>query len=248
MAATYFAGHARDGRLVVVTRNALFFPARVSMEEHAKSVCHMMEHAIAAMPPGVEQMINIMDMSGMGLSNHDTAKSNLAMDIHKKYYPDRLSFCVICNVPSFFRMIWGGMKRMLDPAVVAKTHVLKLDAAKNLLLQHIAPEVLEVQYGGERTEPYPTMLDNIRAAEKADSVDHAQLTWRSRREERSPSMQMLFDQYAIPYDTPPRTTKRRGSCTSLRAPATVRCALDPRSADVGQAESAKRAILVPSRQ
>ena len=74
------------------------------------------------------------------------------MDILQKYYPERLAYALVLNAPYAFRMIWNMIAPFLEERTKAKVHILGTNMSK--LQDYVAPDVLEVCFGGKHA-PYP---------------------------------------------------------------------------------------------
>lgn len=65
----------------------------------------------------------------------------------QRHYPETLGALFFVNCPRIFTALWRVIGRWLDPATLAKVHVLGRDFAATLR-EHIAPEQLLRELGG----------------------------------------------------------------------------------------------------
>nr|CCA19202.1 phosphoinositol transporter putative [Albugo laibachii Nc14] len=88
--------------------------------------------------------IGMKDMSGEFL---EFVRKGAGM--MQRHYPQRSYKILIINVPSWFGMVWKGVKGLLNEATRQKTNILSETEAPTALLQLIDKENLPVEYGGQ---------------------------------------------------------------------------------------------------
>lgn len=102
----------------------------------------------------VEQGTTIIDLKGVPLSQFNQVRKLVGSvsSIAQNYYPETMGRMFIINAPTLFTAIWAIVRQMLDEATVAKISVLG-SGYKKELLEVIAPENLQVAFGGTCTLP-----------------------------------------------------------------------------------------------
>ena len=151
-----FAGWARDGRPIMLIRAELWRPNEYTCDEYNKYVGYMMDNNIARAKKGVDKQIVIFDMHGFSALQSNLTMIRTLITINQEYYPERLSLGVLVNVPWLFHAIWKVIYPWIDHKTRTKIKLLgRNDNIADILLEHIDADVLGVEYGGRRKEPYP---------------------------------------------------------------------------------------------
>ncbi|WRT70596.1 uncharacterized protein IL334_007594 [Kwoniella shivajii] len=103
-------------------------------------------------PTPMTQGTNIIDISGMGLKQFWDLKSHLqdSSRLATENYPETLMNVIVIGAPSFFSTIYSGIKRFIDPGVIAKMHIAPSSASEITKMLHtlIEPSAIPKQYGG----------------------------------------------------------------------------------------------------
>ena len=93
----------------------------------------------------MESQIVLFDMKNFSMLQSDFTKIRALISINQDFYPERLSLCVVINASRIFDWVWKTIYPWIDRKTREKIHVLTTkDKYAPLLLEHIAPEQLEV--------------------------------------------------------------------------------------------------------
>lgn len=128
------------------------------------------------------QYVYIMDLKGLSIKKHFTAKvRGILQPIFKisgDYYPDSLWNLFIINAPMSFRMIWRIISPWIDPVVKAKIRILAGESAyiPAMIKSDIPIESIPSIIGGEGST---IMLKEVveRLVEEPDVKDHNFTCW-----------------------------------------------------------------------
>ncbi|KAL1223365.1 Phosphatidylinositol/phosphatidylcholine transfer protein SFH7 [Cardamine amara subsp. amara] len=107
----------------------------------------------AAAKKHIDQSTTIFDVQGVGLKNFNKSARELLhrlLKIDNDNYPETLNRMFIINAGPGFRLLWGPIKKFLDPKTTSKIHVLgnKYEAK---LLEAIDASELPRFFGGRCT-------------------------------------------------------------------------------------------------
>lgn len=144
----YNHGCDKSGRPIVI-----MVPARENSKDYAQNlryVVYTIERAVAAMPPGVEQMALLIDFKGY--SRHNAPPLNVSLEtlnILSNHYPERLGLALMVDSPWLFSLAWKAISPFINPRTHSKIHFLSGDEKKEKLLQYIESSDLEQRYGGQ---------------------------------------------------------------------------------------------------
>lgn len=117
----------------------------------------VVEQAIKLMPPGVEQLVILMDMSEYTWANRPPSSvTKETLHILTAHYPERLGKCFMVNAPWIFGALWKVVSPFLDSVTKDKIRFVSCDAQTDKgsvqgeaeILEVIDPEMLESAYGG----------------------------------------------------------------------------------------------------
>lgn len=117
---------------------------------------YMMDTNIKRAKDGQEAQIVIFDMANFSTMQTNFSMIRTLITINQDCYPERLSICVLLNAPRLFRWAWRTICPWIDANTRDKIRLLSPeDNASEILLEHIDPHTLEVEYGGTRQRSYP---------------------------------------------------------------------------------------------
>ncbi|CAE5984523.1 unnamed protein product [Arabidopsis arenosa] len=107
----------------------------------------------AAAKKHIDQSTTIFDVQGVGLKNFNKSARELLqrlLKIDNDNYPETLNRMFIINAGPGFRLLWGPIKKFLDPKTTSKIHVLG-NKYQPKLLEAIDPSELPHFFGGRCT-------------------------------------------------------------------------------------------------
>ncbi len=114
-------GTTREGMPVILSHHRRFEPDNFTDETYSLYLVFIMEEAIRAMPPGVEQIVLVFDMDGFEFGKHAgpsvIRKGQAMIAIAQDHYPERLRRMISFNAPRLFSGLW----KLATPFIDAKT-------------------------------------------------------------------------------------------------------------------------------
>lgn len=128
-----------NGRPVIVIRVPKHVTGEFPLDDSKRLCVHLLEEAIAQLPPGNETLVGIFDLQGFGSRNADLGFVRFLVDIFFTYYPKRLGQVLMVDAPFIFKPGWAVVKPWLR----------KYSA----LVQFVSREELRQQYFTEDTLP-----------------------------------------------------------------------------------------------
>ncbi|KAI9164492.1 hypothetical protein H9P43_008351 [Blastocladiella emersonii ATCC 22665] len=173
----YFYKNDKVGRPVIYINARLHNKSAQSEAMLQRHTVYLMETARLVLPPGIETVTIVFNLTGFGLSNMDQGMVQFLVSCLQNYYPESLGTCLIVNAPWVFSGIWKIIKPWLDPVVQAKIFFAKstelgqyIDEA-NLPADVLADPTAAGTYAFKYTEPTPAEID----AHRARLADRAKL-------------------------------------------------------------------------
>ncbi|KAG0582472.1 hypothetical protein M758_3G062100 [Ceratodon purpureus] len=119
--AAYVAGHDAEGRPVLVIKKKPEYILNHSQKQHLRFIIFTMEVAVAAMPPGVDQWILILDAGGYSkISAPSTSGILTTLKVLADHYPERLAKAFIVDASSMFYYVWKGICTFVDHSTRGK--------------------------------------------------------------------------------------------------------------------------------
>jgi len=108
----------------------------------------------------VKKVINVIDVSGIGLSTRSLFPAlKLLSKMDEDYYPERLHRTFVVNAPSIFSGLWGIIKGFLDPVVASKVVILSGQSSYlPKLLEEMDADLIPKQYGGTAEWDLPDVV------------------------------------------------------------------------------------------
>lgn len=118
-----------------------------------KFILYIMERAISAMASGVDQWCIVIDLHNtIGVSKDDImfGRQYLVKPLND-FYAERLSSCVLINVPVLFSAIWNLCKPFMDKTTIQKYRLIKRGSPQQLsvLTEIIDPSQIPCSLGGK---------------------------------------------------------------------------------------------------
>ncbi|XP_074584826.1 CRAL-TRIO domain-containing protein C3H8.02 [Curcuma longa] len=101
------------GRPVFVVVARKHFPGKQEFIEDEKLCVYLIENALSKLPPGVEEILGIVDLRGFRIENTDIQFLKFLIDVFYYYYPKRLGQVLFVNAPLVFRPVWQLIKPLL---------------------------------------------------------------------------------------------------------------------------------------
>lgn len=123
------------------------------VQEFEKIFAHKFPACSIAAKKHIDQSTTILDVQGVGLKHFTKSARELISHLHKvdgDNYPESLCRMYIINAGHGFRMLWGTIKKFLDPKTTSKIHVLG-DKYQSKLLEVIDASELPEFLGGTCT-------------------------------------------------------------------------------------------------
>lgn len=114
------------------------------------TLCSKVEAGRAYPETPISQTCNIVDISGVSLTQFWSLKSHLqdASVLATAHYPETLGRTFVVGAPAFFPTAWNYLKPWFDPITVAKVFILPASQVKPTLERYIDPQNLPKRYGG----------------------------------------------------------------------------------------------------
>ncbi|KAJ3117034.1 hypothetical protein HDU96_008078 [Phlyctochytrium bullatum] len=135
-------------------------------EMNLKYVVFNLEGAVRLMPPGIEQMVIIIDFEGVGMMNcPSVAATRKVYQILSDHYPERLGTAFFVNPSWYFWVFFRIVSPFMDPETKAKIHFYSTQKA-------IASSKSE-KAGDETAEATTGGWENILKYIDADQLDAA---------------------------------------------------------------------------
>lgn len=99
-----------------------------------------------------QKLLIVLDAKGIGMRDMGGESAEFirrCITVMQKHYPQRSYKIYLVNVPTWFGMIWKGIKPLLNDATRAKTNIVAESDTPSALLECISAENLPVEYGGK---------------------------------------------------------------------------------------------------
>lgn len=153
-----FGPYSKSGLIATMIKVEWFDPAKFEgdVDLFIKYVAFFFERGITKLPRGGDKGMLFFDMKGWSIWKH---ASRFALkltaeliNIIQAHNPERLEKCILFNTPLLFSGTWSIIKGLLDPVVTAK---IMFVSDTKVMLDLFEKEHLPIEYGGERTLPYP---------------------------------------------------------------------------------------------
>ena len=155
-----FAGHAKNGWPIILSRAALWDSYAYSVEEYIKFVACFMETNTKRMDPsnphGQRHFI-IFDMKGMKY-RCDMQKQRQLIKIANDYYPERLGIALVINANALFWGLWKLISPWMDKATSEKVMVFQKDYLP-FLEEHVGLQHIPKDLGGTKEGDWPLLSE-----------------------------------------------------------------------------------------
>ena len=119
----------------------------------------------------VETFCSILDMEGSSMSqfsNEVWDALKLTNELTSANFPESLGILIVINAPLYFRVVWGLVKKFVDPRTFAKFRLFGSDYHTDLH-QYVHPDNLPIEYHGTGKLGLQT-LDDLYTPEKAYGI------------------------------------------------------------------------------
>ncbi|XP_078437077.1 sec14p-like phosphatidylinositol transfer family protein [Wolffia australiana] len=159
----------REGRNVLIMK-----PGKQNTSSHENQIKHLVyliESTIFNLPPGLEQMVWLIDFTGWSISKSVPIKTaRETANILQNHYPERLCAAFLYDPPRIFGTFWKMVKYFLDPKTFQKVKFVypKNEGSLELMKMHFDLEQLPVEFGGKRDITY----DHEEFSEFMEKDDH----------------------------------------------------------------------------
>lgn len=147
--------HDRHGRTVLILR-----PGKqntTALDNQVRHLVYLLENAILNLPEGQEQMVWLIDFTGMTFSNSVPIKSARdTINILQNHYPERLFLAFLYSPPRIFEAFWKAVKYLLDAKTFQKVKFVypKDKNSVELMSSYFDVENLPTDFGGKATMNY----------------------------------------------------------------------------------------------
>lgn len=104
----------RFGRPAIVIRTRLHKTGEYPIDGSKRLAAHLIDSAIAALPPGGEQIVGIFDLRGFDFgTNADFAFAAFMVEAFFEYYPRRVGQVLFVDAPWVFYPAWEVIKPLM---------------------------------------------------------------------------------------------------------------------------------------
>eukprot|EP01111_Echinosteliopsis_oligospora_P017489 TRINITY_DN75_c0_g1_i2.p1 TRINITY_DN75_c0_g1~~TRINITY_DN75_c0_g1_i2.p1 ORF type:complete len:224 (-),score=29.97 TRINITY_DN75_c0_g1_i2:134-805(-) len=141
---SFIHGTDNTGRPIVIVRPRLHDPALTDPSESERYIIFMMEHCRKTLPPNMEQVTLIFDMTGVSKKNMDLKTTKYMVTVLQNYYPESLGAVLVYNSTWIVSAVWKVVKPWLDQVTAAKVVFVDDKAIKT----YIGDNNLLSEYGG----------------------------------------------------------------------------------------------------
>lgn len=134
-----------------ITQDDLFRHYLFAMEFTLKYAANQICPCDACASSQTQKLFLVLDARGIGMKDVTGESAEFirrCTGIMQRHYPQRSFKIFFVNVPSWFGMVWKGIKPLLNETTRAKTNILSESETSEGLLAHIDAENLPVEYGG----------------------------------------------------------------------------------------------------
>ncbi|KIZ00867.1 Phosphatidylinositol transfer protein CSR1 [Monoraphidium neglectum] len=101
------------GRPVVIIRVTKHVIGEFPLSESKRLCAHVLDNAVASLPPGGEQIMGIFDLKGFELRNADLQFAAFLVEAFFEYYPRRMGQVLMVDAPWIFQPSWAVIKPLL---------------------------------------------------------------------------------------------------------------------------------------
>lgn len=147
--------HDRSGRSVIIMRPA--YQNTTDSENQIRHLVYLLENAVLNLPEGQEQMVWLIDFTGLTLTTSVSIKTaRETVNILQNHYPERLSLAFLYNPPRVFQAFWKIVKYFLDTKTFHKVKFVypKNKESVELMKQYFDEENLPTEFGGKTALAY----------------------------------------------------------------------------------------------
>ncbi|XP_014500409.1 random slug protein 5 [Vigna radiata var. radiata] len=121
-----------------------------SLERQVKHFVHCLENAILNLPPHQEQLVWLVDLEGIKMSDISFKTSREIVHVFQSYYPKRLGLIILFNAPVIFQPFFKMMRLFLETEIYNKIKFCYSDDhnSKKILEDLFDMDKLESAFGG----------------------------------------------------------------------------------------------------
>jgi len=141
----YIHGTDVQGRPIVIVRPRFHDPSLTDPQESERFIVFMMEHCRKTLPPHIEQVSLIFDMTGVSRKNMDLKTTKYMITVLQNFYPESLGSVLIYNSTWLVMGVWKVVKPWLDQVTANKVTFADDKTMKNF----VSENNLLVEYGGK---------------------------------------------------------------------------------------------------
>lgn len=102
-----------NGRPAIIIRVPKHVTGEYALDDSKRLCVHLLETALAQLPPGNETLVGIFDLRGFASRNADLGFVRFLVDIFFTYYPKRLGQVLMVDAPFIFKPGWAVVKPWL---------------------------------------------------------------------------------------------------------------------------------------
>ncbi|KAJ9567192.1 hypothetical protein OSB04_003158 [Centaurea solstitialis] len=152
-----FRANFRDrfGRSILIMKPGL--QNTTSMDTQIRHLVYMMENAILNLPDGQEEMVWLIDFTGLSFSiNVPIKTARDTVTILQNHYPQRLAVAILYSPPRIFEAFWKIVKYFLDPKTFQKVKFVypKNKESLEVMKSFFDVDNLPTEFGGKATMKY----------------------------------------------------------------------------------------------
>ncbi|KAI5076634.1 hypothetical protein GOP47_0008699 [Adiantum capillus-veneris] len=142
----YLQGLSKKTRcplLLLIARHHFF--NKTDFEEFKRFAVYSLDKAVANAPAGVEKLIVIVDLEGLGYRNLDFKSLVSGLQLVQNHYPERLMMLYFVNAPSIFVAFWKMAAPFVDKVTRDKISFLDDIRTSLVLAEFEEPDVPKTQ-------------------------------------------------------------------------------------------------------
>nr|GEW61226.1 hypothetical protein [Tanacetum cinerariifolium] len=145
----------RHGRTILIMKPGL--QNTTSLDSQIKQLVYMMENAILNLPQGQEEIVWLVDFTGLSFRiNVPVKTARDSVNILQNHYPQRLGAAILYNPPRIFEAFWKIVQYFLDPKTFQKVKFVypKNKESVELMKSYFDVDNLPTEFGGKATMKY----------------------------------------------------------------------------------------------
>ncbi|KAF8062701.1 SPAC3H8.02 [Scenedesmus sp. PABB004] len=147
------------GRPVVVVRAARHTIGAFPLDDSKRLCTYMLDSALARLPPGggggAEQLLWVVDLSGISLANLDLAFVAFVLDTVPLYFPRRVGAVLFVDAPWIFKGPWEAFKPLLRKYAALVRFVTRDELAAEFFTPQTLPRDFNARLSGATMSAAP---------------------------------------------------------------------------------------------